>query len=169
MADPNRTQTTKPTTMELSSTPPKHPLNGLSALPPTQFRALSTSTSFDSKSSIPNFCTRFQMSAEASKLFHTLQQSPLPLNSEVSHYNFSEREFIVFVVVYTMLLFVFQIQAMDTTTKFIANQNAHGVPNQELNMLNSVQGNEKSPMHRFVSLFNTSLLASNHYVIQYFI
>lgn len=85
VADPNRTQTTKPSNMELSSTPPKHPSNGLSAHPPNQFRALSTSNSFDSKSSIPNFSSRFQMSAEASKLFHTLQQSPLPINnSEVT-------------------------------------------------------------------------------------
>lgn len=69
--------------MELSSTPPKHSTNGLSAIPPPQFRALSTSNSFDSKSSIPNFCNRFQMSAEATKLFNTLQQSPLPLGGEV--------------------------------------------------------------------------------------
>lgn len=42
-------------------------------------RTISTSNSFDSKSSIPNFGNRFQMSAEATKLFQTLQQSPLPL------------------------------------------------------------------------------------------
>ncbi|XP_055302048.1 serine/threonine-protein kinase SIK1 isoform X4 [Sitodiplosis mosellana] len=125
VADPNRTQTIKPANMELSSTPPKHPSNGLSALPPNQFRALSTSTSFDSKSSIPNFCSRFQMSAEASKLFHTLQQSPLPLNSET--------------------------QAMDTTTKFIANQNTHGVLSQELNLSTPVQSKEKSPRYSEMS------------------
>lgn len=66
--------------MELGSTPPKH---STPAIPPPQLRALSTSNSFDSKSSIPNFCNRFQMSAEATKLFNTLQQSPLPLNAEV--------------------------------------------------------------------------------------
>lgn len=71
--------------MELGTTPPKHQTsNGLATLPPptpqqTQMRTLSTSNSFDSKSSIPNFCHRFQMSAEATKLFQTLQQSPLPL------------------------------------------------------------------------------------------
>lgn len=87
VTDPNRPQSTKPTTMELGTTPPKHSSNGLSA-PPPQFRALSTSNSFDSKSSIPNFCHRFQMSAEASKLFHTLQQSPLPLATEQVRHNF---------------------------------------------------------------------------------
>lgn len=68
--------------MELGTTPPKHPTsNGLSTLPPQQpqMRTISTSNSFDSKSSIPNFSQRFQMSAEATKLFQTLQQSPLPL------------------------------------------------------------------------------------------
>lgn len=71
--------------MELGTTPPKHSAtNGLSSFPQPpppqpQMRTLSTSNSFDSKSSIPNFCNRFQMSAEATKLFQTLQQSPLPL------------------------------------------------------------------------------------------
>lgn len=83
VADPNRTQTTKPTNMELGSTQPMHPMNGVTTLPPPQMRALSTSNSFDSKSSIPNFCNRFQMSAEATKLFQTLQQSPLPIGGEV--------------------------------------------------------------------------------------
>lgn len=85
VADPSRAQSTKPTNMELSSTPPKHPSNGMSTLPSGQFRALSTSNSFDSKSNIPNFNGRYQMSAEATKLFNTLQQSPLPVNSEVKH------------------------------------------------------------------------------------
>lgn len=89
VADPNRTQTTKPTNMEVGTTPPppppptqpqKHPTNGVTTLPPPQMRVLTTSNSFDSKSSIPNFCQRFQMSAEATKLFQTLQQSPLPIS-----------------------------------------------------------------------------------------
>lgn len=90
MADPTRSQTTKPTNMELGTTPPKHSTNGLSALPPPQMRVLSTSNSFDSKSSIPNFGPRFQMSAEATKLFQTLQQSPLPINAEVRHFIFND-------------------------------------------------------------------------------
>jgi hypothetical protein len=43
---------------------------------PTQ-RVLTSSTSFDSKAQIPVFS--YQMSAEAAKLFATLQQSPLPI------------------------------------------------------------------------------------------
>lgn len=70
--------------MELSSTPPKPNIITSTATSPQNFRVLSTSSSFDSKSNIPNFCNRFQMSAEATKLFNTLQQSPLPINSEVN-------------------------------------------------------------------------------------
>lgn len=52
--------------------------------PPSQ-RILTTSNSFDSKSNLPNYATNYQMSTEASRLFNTLQQSPLPLTSnEVS-------------------------------------------------------------------------------------
>lgn len=40
-------------------------------------KTLTSSTSFDSKSNIPNF-SAYQMSAEAARLFQTLQQSPLP-------------------------------------------------------------------------------------------
>lgn len=73
--------------MELGTTPPKH-ANGLSTLPPQQpqMRTISSSNSFDSKSSIPNFGHRFQMSAEATKLFQTLQQSPLPLEVRFSYH-----------------------------------------------------------------------------------
>lgn len=46
-----------------------------------QSRILTTSNSFDSKSNLAGFATSFQMSVEASKLFQTLQQSPLPLPS----------------------------------------------------------------------------------------
>lgn len=46
-------------------------------------RTLTSSNSFDSKSNLStNFQPTFQMSAEASKLFHTLQQSPLPPSSQ---------------------------------------------------------------------------------------
>lgn len=69
--------------MELSSTPPKPNTITSTATSPQNFRVLTTSSSFDSKSNIPSFCNRFQMSAEATKLFNTLQQSPLPVNSEV--------------------------------------------------------------------------------------
>jgi serine/threonine-protein kinase SIK2 len=52
------------------------------AYPAGQFhtpqRILTSSNSFDSKSNIPNF-SPFHMSAEAARLFQTLQQSPLPL------------------------------------------------------------------------------------------
>lgn len=41
-------------------------------------RILTSSNSFDSKSNITNF-SPFHMSAEAARLFQTLQQSPLPL------------------------------------------------------------------------------------------
>lgn len=71
--------------MELSSTPPKHNPIMPSTSPSGQLRVLTSSNSFDSKSNIPNF-GRFQMSAEATKLFNTLQQSPLPINPEVNFY-----------------------------------------------------------------------------------
>lgn len=41
-------------------------------------KTLTSSTSFDSKSSFPSFST-YQMTAEAARLFQTLQQSPLPI------------------------------------------------------------------------------------------
>lgn len=88
VADPCRIQSTQPTAMELSSTPPKHTPIMPSTSPSAQLRVLTTSNSFDSKSNIPNFA-RFQMSAEATKLFNTLQQSPLPINPEVNSPNTS--------------------------------------------------------------------------------
>lgn len=48
-------------------------------------RILTSSNSFDSKAQIPNFST-YHMSAEAAKLFATLQQSPLPLQTDVINY-----------------------------------------------------------------------------------
>lgn len=87
--------------MELGTTPPKHPTNGVTTIPPPQMRALSTSNSFDSKSSIPNFCNRFQMSVEATKLFQTLQQSPLPVGQEVRPFIFSIASFnLLFIVIW---------------------------------------------------------------------
>lgn len=62
-------------------TPPKN-VTSVQA-PPPQFRVLTSSNSFDSKSNLPSFAARFHMSAEATKLFNTLQQSPLPPGSEV--------------------------------------------------------------------------------------
>lgn len=77
VADPNRTPNTP---MELSSTPPTQNISPLAA---PSYRVLTTSNSFDSKSNAPNVAGRFFMSPEATKLFNTLQQSPLPINSEV--------------------------------------------------------------------------------------
>lgn len=51
--------------------------------PPMTSRALTSSNSFDSKSNLPKFSAGFYMSAEATKLFNTLQQSPLPLINDV--------------------------------------------------------------------------------------
>lgn len=42
-------------------------------------RVLTSSNSFDSKSNLPSFHNSYHMSSEASRLFNTLQQSPLPL------------------------------------------------------------------------------------------
>lgn len=69
--------------MELGTTPPTHNSIIPSTSPSAQLRVLTTSNSFDSKSNIPNY-GRFQMSAEATKLFNTLQQSPLPIAAEVN-------------------------------------------------------------------------------------
>lgn len=44
-------------------------------------RVLTSSNSFDSKSNLPSFHNSYHMSSEASRLFNTLQQSPLPLTS----------------------------------------------------------------------------------------
>lgn len=87
MADPGRVQNNSSTAMELGTTPPQqqHIIVPPPPVPPP-FRVLTTSNSFDSKSNIPNF-SRFYMSAEATKLFNTLQQSPLPINSEVGSDN----------------------------------------------------------------------------------
>lgn len=85
MADPGRVQS-NPSAMELGTTPPQqqHMLVPSAQVTPSQLRVLTTSNSFDSKSNIPSFASRFYMSAEATKLFNTLQQSPLPINSEVN-------------------------------------------------------------------------------------
>lgn len=48
------------------------------APPKPMQRVLTSSNSFDAKSNAPNFAP-FNMSAEAARLFQTLQQSPLPL------------------------------------------------------------------------------------------
>lgn len=69
-----------PTPMELSSTPPTQ--QHINALAAPSYRALTSSNSFDSKSNVPNLSGRFFMSPEATKLFNTLQQSPLPINAE---------------------------------------------------------------------------------------
>lgn len=85
VADPGRVPSNPSTAMELGTTPPQqqHMIVPPPPVPPP-FRVLTNSNSFDSKSNIPNFSGRFYMSAEATKLFNTLQQSPLPINSEVS-------------------------------------------------------------------------------------
>lgn len=85
VADPGRVQSNPSTAMELGTTPPQqqHMIVPPPPVPPP-LRVLTTSNSFDSKSNIPNFSGRFYMSAEATKLFNTLQQSPLPINTEVS-------------------------------------------------------------------------------------
>lgn len=84
VADPGRVQSNSSTAMELGTTPPQQQHMIVPAPPvPPPFRVLTTSNSFDSKSNVPNFSGRFYMSAEATKLFNTLQQSPLPINSEV--------------------------------------------------------------------------------------
>lgn len=59
-----------------SSTQPKR--HAISAMP---MRVLTSSNSFDLKSNPAALC-RFHMSAEAAKLFETLQESPLPLPNE---------------------------------------------------------------------------------------
>lgn len=56
------------------STQPKR--HAISAMP---LRVLTSSNSFDLKSNPAALLGRFQMSAEAAKLFETLQESPLPL------------------------------------------------------------------------------------------
>lgn len=74
ISDPSRhvISSTSVNPMEIGSSPPTN-----------QPRILTSSNSFDSKSNLPNNFppNSFQMSAEASKLFYTLQQSPLPLVS----------------------------------------------------------------------------------------
>lgn len=52
----------------------------LTPTPPPSHRVLTSSNSFDSKSNLPQYgASGFQMSLEATRLFNTLQQSPLPL------------------------------------------------------------------------------------------
>lgn len=155
VADPNRAaQSTKPTNMELSSTPPKHSSNGMSSLPPGQFRALSTSNSFDSKSNIANFNSRFQMSAEATKLFNTLQQSPLPVNSEVRLYFHYSIEMLAHL---NLVGTIAQVPTTLDTSIYISNQNAHAVFNQDANISTPVGVKEKSPRHGFVSFLNITI------------
>lgn len=48
-------------------------------------RVLTSSNSFDSKSNLPSFAG-YHMSAEAARLFQTLQQSPLPVANDVINY-----------------------------------------------------------------------------------
>lgn len=48
-----------------------------------QQRILTSSSSFDSKSNLSGYAAGFYMSAEATRLFNTLQQSPLPLVPDV--------------------------------------------------------------------------------------
>lgn len=93
MADPSRHQSPQPTAMELGTTPPKHTPIMPSTSPSAQLRVLTTSNSFDSKSNIPAF-GRYHMSAEATKLFNTLQQSPLPINQEVISNAFHFNDFL---------------------------------------------------------------------------
>lgn len=83
IADPNRAQSTQPMLRELSPTPPKQSNMSTLVTSPSNVRAITSSNSFDSKSSIGNFCGRYHMSAEAAKLFSTLQESPLPQCQEV--------------------------------------------------------------------------------------
>lgn len=65
------------------STQPKR--HAISAMP---MRVLTSSNSFDLKSNPAALLGRFQMSAEAAKLFETLQESPLPLpNAEPAMVN----------------------------------------------------------------------------------
>ena len=61
--------------MVVNGTQPKR--HAISAMP---IRMLTSSNSFDLKSNPAALCGRFQMSAEAAKLFNTLQESPLPIN-----------------------------------------------------------------------------------------
>lgn len=58
----------------------------------------------------------------------------------------------------------FQANAMDTTTKFSANQNAHGVLSQELNMSTPVQSREKSPKHGLVQ-HQILFIGNKHYIV----
>lgn len=67
--------------MEVSSNPTPTPPPPPPSTTPS--RILTTSNSFDSKSNMAGFAAGFYMSAEATRLFNTLQQSPLPLVSDV--------------------------------------------------------------------------------------
>lgn len=88
-----------------SSQPKRH---AISAVP---MRAITSSNSFDLKSNPAALPVRYQMSAEAAKLFETLQESPLPLpsadtNEEVCRYfthsiainNINNQIFLMFIV-----------------------------------------------------------------------
>lgn len=70
--------------MDIASNPPtlqSHPTPPPPSTTPS--RILTSSNSFDSKSNMAGFAAGFYMSAEATRLFNTLQQSPLPLVSDV--------------------------------------------------------------------------------------
>lgn len=85
VADPTRLSNNP--TMDVVSTPPTIQPHPTSTPPPppstTPSRILTSSNSFDSKSNMAGFAAGFYMSAEATRLFNTLQQSPLPLVSDV--------------------------------------------------------------------------------------
>lgn len=77
IADTNQTPVShkrNPVEMVASTQPKRH------AISPMPIRMLTSSNSFDMKSNPAALLGRFQMSAEAAKLFNTLQESPLPLN-----------------------------------------------------------------------------------------
>lgn len=73
-------------TMDIASNQPPLQSHPIPPPPPpstTPSRILTSSNSFDSKSNMAGFAAGFYMSAEATRLFNTLQQSPLPLVSDV--------------------------------------------------------------------------------------
>ncbi|XP_037050148.1 serine/threonine-protein kinase SIK2 isoform X2 [Bradysia coprophila] len=83
VADPTRLSNNP--TMDIASNPSNTAIQSHSTPPPpstTPSRILTSSNSFDSKSNMAGFAAGFYMSAEATRLFNTLQQSPLPLVSD---------------------------------------------------------------------------------------
>lgn len=88
-----------------------------------QYRVLPTSSSFDSRSNSANPTGRFHMSPEATKLFNTLQQSPLPINSEV---NFLKSSYfsIIFLKIHEKFTF-FQVYPNDNLGSLSINAGEH--------------------------------------------